>query len=83
MGIFSKLTEGTPQLFRTKECDHSSRTLGKEEGEAEGWGKKPDSTHEDYWSSLLIQVDPARGFTRALKARGDLQSRATETMKEA
>jgi hypothetical protein len=30
-----------------------------------------------------VQVDPAKGSTGALEARGDLHSRATETMKKA
>jgi hypothetical protein len=37
----------------------------------------------DYWPSLLSRSILPKGSTGALEARGDLHSRATETMKEA
>jgi hypothetical protein len=37
----------------------------------------------DYWSPLLSRSILPKGSTGALKARGDLHSWATETMKEA
>jgi hypothetical protein len=36
----------------------------------------------DYWSPLLPRSILPEGSTGALKARGDLHSQATETMKE-
>jgi hypothetical protein len=59
--------------------------LGKEEGEAEGWGKRefPGSVLEGSLVITAVHVDPAQGYTGALEARGDLHSWATETMKEA
>jgi hypothetical protein len=39
--------------------------------------------HEGLLVLTAVQVNPARGSTGALEARGDLYFRATETMKEA
>jgi hypothetical protein len=39
--------------------------------------------HEGLLIITAVQVNPAKGSTGALEARGDLHSRAMETMKEA
>jgi hypothetical protein len=59
--------------------------LGKEEGEAEGWGKRefPGSMHEGLLVIPDVQVDSAREQYWNTGSKGDLHSRATETMKEA
>jgi hypothetical protein len=86
VGIFPKLPkERSSLLFRAKWGEGTNPELpGKGEGEAEGWGQRefPGSTHEGLLVITAVQVDPARGSTGALEARGDLNSWAMETMKE-
>jgi hypothetical protein len=68
-----------------KEAHSYLELLGKEEGEAESWGKRefPGSTHEGLLVITAVQVDPAQGQYWSTGRRGDLHSRAMETMKEA
>jgi hypothetical protein len=85
IGIFPNLPEESSLLFRAKgEGDIHPELPGKGEGEAESWGKRefPGPMHERLLVITAIQVDPAQISTRALEARGDLHSQATETMKE-
>jgi hypothetical protein len=46
-----------------KEVHSYLELLGKEEGEAEGWGKRefPDSMHEGLLFITAVQVNPAQG----------------------
>jgi hypothetical protein len=59
MGVFSKLTDGSPLVFRTKGEATHPELLEKEEGEAEGWGKRefPGSMHGNI---PAVQVNPAQ-----------------------
>jgi hypothetical protein len=68
--------------FRTKwEATHPD-LVGK--GETEDWGKGefPGSIHEGLLVITAIQVNPTRGSTGALEARGDLHFWATGTVKK-
>jgi hypothetical protein len=65
--------------------DTHPEVLGEGEGEAEGWRKREfaGSVHEGLLLPLLSRLILPKGSTGALEARGDLHSRAMETMKEA
>jgi hypothetical protein len=67
------------------EGDTHPELLGKEEGEAENWGKRefPGSTHEGLLVTTAVQVNPAQGQYWSTGTRNDFHSRTTETMKEA
>jgi hypothetical protein len=57
--------------------------LGKRKEKLRIRGKAfPGSTHKGSLVITIIQVNPARGSTRALETRGDLHSQAMETMEE-
>jgi hypothetical protein len=86
IGIFpnSLKKEAHCCLEQTGEGGTHPELPGKGEGEAEGWGKESFQAQcmRDYWSSLLSRLILPKGSTGALEARGDLHSRATETMKK-
>jgi hypothetical protein len=87
VGISPRLTgEGSPLLFRTKRGGGTHpELLGKEEGEAEDWGKRKFQAQcmRDYWSPLLSRSILPKGSIGALEPRGDFHYQATETMMEA
>jgi hypothetical protein len=70
-------------LEQRREATHPE-LLGKEEREADYWGKRefPGSMHDRLFVITAVQVYPARGSTEALEVRVDLHSQATGTMKE-
>jgi hypothetical protein len=72
-------------LEQRGEGDTHPELPGKGEGEAEGWGKRefPGSIHEGLLVITAVHVDPPKGSSGTLEARGDLHSWAMETMKEA
>jgi hypothetical protein len=55
---------------------------GKERLSIEGKESFQAQCMKDYWSLLLSRLILPKGSTEALEARGDLHSRAMETMKE-
>jgi hypothetical protein len=58
----NSLKEAHSYLEQKGEVIHSE-LLGKEEGEADGWGKTefPGSTHAGLLVIPVVQVDPAQG----------------------
>jgi hypothetical protein len=87
-GIFPKLPEERSSLlFRAKVGGGATFTLnylGKRKERLRIGGKESFQAQpmRDYWSPLLSRLILPKGSTGALEARGDLHSRATETMKE-
>jgi hypothetical protein len=63
--------EGSPLLFRTKGEATHPELLGKEEGEAEYWGKESFQAQHmrDFWSPLLPRSILPEGSIGALEVR--------------
>jgi hypothetical protein len=88
VGTFPKLPEERSSLLFRAKWGRGTLILnclgkGKERLRV---GKKESSQAQcmrDYWSSLLSRLSCLRAVLEHWKTRGDLHSRATETMKEA
>jgi hypothetical protein len=67
----SSLKEAHSYLEQKCEDTHPE-LLGKEEGEAKGWGKRefPGSTHEGLLVITVFQVNPAQGQYRSTGCEG-------------